>query len=393
MTAVATFPCASSAAPTTQFATDLYRKLAGENPGQNVGLSPANIAHALALTSHAANRSTRKEIEDVLELTSLQLCQDFANSLRSLPSLVGPDNKLSLASNIWTDRQLPVSNDFTETVGRLFGPAHAAVDFLNDHEGVRRRINQVVSDATNARIPELLAQDTVDAATRLAITTAIYLRMNWASRFDKDLTRVGAFTLANGTQVDAPFMHKYGEEFPHYFDNQLGVEVLELPYKDSSLSFLAILPYANMGQKYLARLENLLTPNVLNNWFKKLDQAGKTILERVVIPKFNIATEYNLNDVLQALGIREAFGPRADFSGIDPSITPGQLQISNVVHKAVIKVDEEGSEAAGATAVITATSLMPNFIANRPFMWAIRDKTTGQVLFIGRIADPTAGAA
>ncbi|OVE81006.1 hypothetical protein BVY03_04940 [bacterium K02(2017)] len=398
-------PGTHSSYPVSTFATKLYHLASETASDKNIGFSPLNIAHALAMTAEATNGETQHEIARAIGLDSNVRLIDFATSLRSMQSGVSEPNTLSLASDIWTDHSLPVATSFTDDVNALFGPAHHSLSLRGDPSGSTSTINKTVSDQTNERIPDLLPDGFITPDTVMVLTTAIYLKMLWAQQFDKSLTSAGAFTLVNGQEIEVDMMHMKDSKFPYFYDKDSKVKVIELPYKDSSLSMVIMLPYAAEFEngpweepisvvKDIAALEAILTADQLQTWYKRLDQVkgyGGVEMGNVSIPKFEMYTEYDLVPIMQKLGINIAFGKKADFSGIHSDINVGDLFISDAIHKAFVKINEEGSEAAAPTAVAVALESMStpeNFNANASFAYAIRDSKTGHTVFMGRFSNP-----
>ena len=227
---------------------------------------------------------------------------------------------------------------------------------------------------------ELIPRGILDPATKLVLTNAIYFKGQWVVRFDKKDTRDEPFMLANKQRINVPMMHQRDE---YGYCEQAGMQLLELPYAGDALSMVVLLPKELDG---LARLEKSLNAKTLADWLAKLSK--KKV--RVSLPRFTMTSEFRLDKNLHSLGMQDAFNPsKADFSGMDGT---HELYIGAVLHKAFVDVSEEGTEAAGATAVVMKMRSSPvqpaTFQADHPFLFLIRDTRSGSVLFIGRVVNP-----
>ncbi|MBD3366842.1 MAG: serpin family protein, partial [Candidatus Eisenbacteria bacterium] len=263
-----------------------------------------------------------------------------------------------------------------------FGAGFNTVDFVRDTEKARTRINGWVEDETNDRIENLIPRGALDSSTVLVLVNAIYFKGDWKQKFDEEATREAPF-MSPGEATTVDMMHRV-DDYGYLADD--AAQVLELPYQGGDLAMTVILP-TDESDGALAALESSLTPELLADWFAGLSERKVD----VSLPRFTIhwGTE-ELGDDLRALGIVEAFKPgTADFSGIAGN---RELFISKVLHKAFVDVNEEGSEAAAATAVGIARTSIPEpppvFRADRPFLFLIRDRGTGAILFMGRLASP-----
>jgi serpin B len=267
---------------------------------------------------------------------------------------------------------------YLEALASRFGSGVRLVDYATDAEAARRMINGWVSDQTERRIPELLVPGVLTSDTRLTLVNAVYLKAAWQTPFPENATLPGSFTLAGGTTVEVPMMaatlsvpYAAGE----------GWQAVELPYIGGALAMTIILP------DDLDAFEAAVTVDQLDAIIGDLSEHGVTLS----MPKFGIETKAMLADLLARLGMPTAFGGGADFSGITAEEA---LVISDVVHQANIDVDEKGTEAAAATAVVMRGSSSPDQVTlrvDRPFLFALRDVQTGTMLFLGRVSDPSAG--
>lgn len=361
------------------FGFDLYGQLR-TSPG-NVFLSPINISSALGMTAVGAKGETLDEMLNTLHLPKGNgLAKGFAALLAQLQADAKAPYELSLAAAIWGHEPLPIEQSFLDQVNKGFGGGLRRVNFKNKEAAVKM-INAWVEQQTKNRIQNLLTPDNITPLTRMVLTSAIYFKGQWQYKFNKALTQNQPFwsTLEKPTTV--PMMHQPVEA--RYFADP-ALQLVELPYKGDRMSMVVILPRAK-GK--LKELEATLSAGTVDAWLAK----AKSMSGDVAMPRFEFTTRYQLPDQLQALGIKKAFGAGADFSGIT---TAEPLYISDVIHKAYIKVDEEGSEAAAATAVIMDRAPSPvmdrfAFRADHPFVFLIRDRQTGTVLFLGRYSEPT----
>lgn len=361
------------------FGFDLYRQLKSE-PG-NVFISPINISSALAMAAAGANGSTLDEMLNVLHLPKGDgMAKGFASLLNQLQADASSPYELSLAAAIWAKDGFPIQQNFLDRVNKGFGGGLRRVNF-DDKAAAVKIINSWVKQQTKSKITDLVTTNDISALTRLVLTSAIYFKGQWQIKFVKELTKEEPFFTAADKSTKTPMMHTSGNF--RYLENDK-LQLVDLPYKGNRLSMTIVLPRAKDG---LAALESQLTGKAVIDWLNK----GQSKLGDVAFPKFEFTVRYQLPDQLQAMGMKLAFGNAADFSGIS---TAEPLKIADVIHKAFVRVDEEGSEAAAATAVIFDRAPSPvverfDFRADHPFVFMIRDQKTGTVLFLGRMSEPT----
>ena len=365
-----------------QFALDLYGQI--KSLDGNLFYSPYSISTAMAMTYAGAENETAKQMAQTLhfELAPVDFHTDFGHLINQL-NLQGQkgDYQLSIANALWGQKDFPFLDSFLELNRQCYRAGLENVDFVKETEKTRKRINRWVEKQTQDKIKNLIPAGMLDAMTRLVLTNAIYFKGDWALQFDAEQTKDEPFYITPAKTVNAPLMHqkdrfKYGQTD--------ALQLLELPYKGDNLSMLVLLPDKKEG---LASLEKKLNSEKLTEWQKLLRK--KEVL--VYLPKFTTTCRYDdLAKTLADMGMPLAFTPAADFSGM----TGGKdLFISDVVHKAFVEVNEEGTEAAAATGVAMRLTAMPTpppvFRADRPFVFIIKDNNTGSILFIGRIVDPT----
>lgn len=365
-----------------RFALELYAKLR-EAKG-NLFCSPFSISSALSMTALGARGKTAEQMGEVLHLPHAdQTHSGFAALIRQLNS--GGEKRgyqLSVANALWGQKGFGFKPEYLRTVKTYYGAGLSELDFAANPEAARKVINDWVEKETRERIKDLLAKGTIDGATRLVLTNAIYFKGDWADQFDKKSTYDEPFFTGDGKSAEAPMMHRTGKY--GYFDNDQ-LQALSMPYKGKELSMVFLLPRKKDG---LAALEIAATADNVPKW---LDRVSTTEVI-VTLPKFKMTAEFKLVPTLMALGMKDAFdAAAADFSGM--SDREG-LVISDVIHKAFVEVNEEGAEAAGATAVIVKEAAIappkqtPVFRADHPFLFLIRDNRNGSILFVGRVAKP-----
>jgi serpin B len=363
----------------TAFAFDLYSR-AKDEPG-NLLCSPYSISTALAMTWAGARGVTEAEMKEVLRFLLPQdsLHAAFGALQRSLERGAGLGGyRLHLANRLWGQTGDSWLEPFLRTTREEYEAPLQELDFRRDPEPCRLAINEWVEEQTEQKIRDLLHAGDIDPLTALVLTNAIYFKGTWKEQFDPSLTKNARFYVEPGKSVDVPTMNRKGEVL---YGSGPEVKVLELPYGGGDLSMVFLLPPQVDG---LPGLEAQLSPENLAAWMGQV----RPMEVPIAVPRFRFTSRFLLNDALAALGMPSAFRPGdADLSGMDGTRT---LFISKVIHQAFIEVNEEGTEAAGATAVvIDRESVGPTFIANHPFLFLIRDNVTHSILFLGRVVDPS----
>ncbi len=372
----------------TDFAFDLYQKLRTEDG--NLFYSPYSISLALAMTFAGARGQTEQQMAATLGFPMLQsklhpafntLDQKLASLGDNVPADQGTGFELSIANSIWGQQGFPFENDFLDTLAVNYGAGMRLVDYVSAAEQARLLINGWVEGETKDRIEDLIPPGVIDSMTRLVLANAIYFKASWMHQFSTQATAPGQFTRLDGSDVTASMMHagiRTG-----YADLD-GVQAVELRYVGGDTSMLVLLPEDGKFDEFERSLDAARVQSLV-------DALGDYQVT-LTMPKFEFESTVGLADVLKAMGITDAFNPgAADFSGMDGSAT--DLCIQDVLHKAFVKVDEEGTEAAAATAVIMGVTSMPQsatMTVDRPFVFVIRDGTSGTVLFVGRVLDPNA---
>lgn len=374
---------ASPAAGANRFAGRLYGELAAGAEG-NLVVSPYSIHSAMAMVAAGAAGNTESQMAAALNLPGA--AEDRSAAIQSILKRItavgaAGDVTLEAAHRVWVQESYPLLPAFTGSVERTFGAGFATADFTRQAEPARRRINAWVEEKTRNRIRDLLPAGILTPLTRMVLVNAVYFYGTWAVPFSEAQTRPEPFFAAPDQPRDTPMMNAKLERVG--YREEAGLQICELPYKGGALSMVVLLPEAGGLPALEARMAREGFDAVCG---RLIPQTVQTAL-----PKFKIEAQFGLNDPLIRLGMRDAFDAQlADFSGMTGT---RDLFVSAVVHKAFIEVNEKGTEAAAATGVIMATRSMPIekrivFRANRPFLFALRDRESGLVLFIGRVADP-----
>ncbi|MBP7828039.1 MAG: serpin family protein [Verrucomicrobia bacterium] len=369
----------------TAFALDLYHRLAVQEG--NLFFSPHSLSTALAMTHAGARGETERDLAALLHFTlpSDQVPGAFGALDRRLGEISKQKQvRLSVANSLWGQRDQPFTDQFLAVTRQHFGAQIGLVDFVGAAERARQKINTWVARKTGDKIQNLLAPGAVGPTTRLVLGNAIYFKGDWARPFDRSATAPADFFVTPTRSVQAPLMYLKTKIRGQSFD---GFSAFELPYQGETLSMIVLLPEARDG---LAALEATLTANHLHNWLAALD-AARPEEAMVYLPKFKLEWKSDLKPTLAALSRGVAFDARqADFSGMTGN---RDLFISAVIHQAVVEVNEQGTEAAAATGVVVALTDLPPpprvFRADHPFIFLIREKSSGSVLFLGRVVDPT----
>lgn len=372
---------------TNAFACDLYKQLIKDDNG-NVFISPYSISSVLAMVYAGAGGNTRAQMAAVLHYDVVpnihEAFHDFNGRLISETDDRSYD--LVTANALWGQEGYPFLSDFQELNRKYYGAGLYAVDFIGEdvREETRGTINAWVEKHTRGKIQDLIRPGQLSEATRLVLTNAIYFKGKWAREFKEEKTETQAFTVGTGGTANVPTMTRNGS---YRYAEDRDVQCLILPYDGMSLNMMIVLPKEIDG---LSSVEARLSADRLSEWADQAEPEPVTVF----LPRFSAEKRYDLPGSLRALGMKDAFRwPGADFSGIDST---KKFFISNVIHQTFIDVDEAGTEAAAATAVVAVAggkslpqSAFKIFRADHPFIFMIRDAESGCVLFLGRVVDPT----
>jgi serpin B len=374
----------------TAFAFDLYQTLR-EGDG-NLFYSPYSVSLALAMTYAGARGETEEQMAAALHFLLDQdnlhpafnwLAAELASRGEGAQGKDGEGFRLNIVNAIWGQENYAFLPAFLDVLAENYGAGLRILDFVNETEQSRLAINGWVSDQTERRINDLIPQGAIDELTRLVLTNAIYFNAAWKLPFDADLTGDGPFYLLDGGQVTVPMMRET-ESFG-YTEGE-GYQAIELPYDGDELSMVVLLPDPGNFEAFERGLRAHEVDGIIGDL--------RSTRVALTVPGFSFESEFSLKDTLVEMGMADAFSPDdADFSGMDGN---RDLFISDVIHRAFVAVDEAGTEAAAATAVIVGTRSMPEepyvqVTIDRPFIFLIRDIQTGTILFVGRVLDPTQG--
>lgn len=365
------------------FAVSLYTALM-EMDG-NLIFSPASVSSVLVMAYEGAKGRTRSQMSAVLDvpLDRREFHGFLSEQSKETTSPPGqPGIRLSIANALWGQTGYTFRPEFLSDLRQYHASELHLVDFSGQRETARRSINGWVEEKTGGVIRDLVKQGVVTPETRLVLTNAIHFKGLWASQFSLKDTGPGLFTTVTGESIPVEMMDQTGDF--RYLETS-GVKVLELPYTGGGLSMVIILPDKYRG---LPEIEKSLHLQLLKTWITDLSTRYPEQV-RVRLPRFTVSTEFDLSKTLARMGMPDAFEAGADFSGMTGS---RELFISSVIHRAFVEVNEEGSEAAAASAAVMTKSafMVREFQADHPFLFLIRENRNGTILFMGRVIDPKA---
>ncbi|XP_029999567.1 alpha-1-antitrypsin-like protein CM55-MS [Sphaeramia orbicularis] len=360
------------------FALRLYTNLANhaDSQGKNIFFSPASVSVALAALSVGARGETHEQLFSGLGFNSSLLTQtDVDQAFHSLLNNNGSQEDASQGTAVFVDDQFKTQPEFLDVLKQSYFADGFTVDFTQSTESANT-INKYVKEKTRGKINKLV--DSLDENTVMFLLSYIYYKGKWASRFDPQLTREDEFTVNENTKVSVQMMNKEGG-FDISYDREISTKVLHLHFTNS-YSMLLLLP------NDMATLERVISPSHVHKWLS--ERFSREI--NIFIPKFSIKTSYSLKDMLSQMGMTDMFSDQADLSGISEE---QNLVVSEVVHQASLDIDEVGGSAAAATGVVVeARSHPPSILVwkfNRPFMVLIIERNTTDILFMGKITNPT----
>jgi len=363
------------------FALALYAELKDQEG--NLFLSPFSISTALAMTYAGARGNTEAQMAKVLhfDLGQESLHPTFQKLITQMSTQAEQQGyQLNVANALWGQKGYGFLKKFLDLTKTTYGAGLNEVDFRRATEAARKTINTWVEKQTKGKIKNLIRRGILDELTRLVLTNAIYFKGNWASQFDKRQTKNSPFYVRVDRTVNVPMMYQK-EKFRYMETGRL--QAIELPYVDNELSMVVLLPKEVNG---ITALENFLTADSLRKWLTCLREQKVD----VYLPRFKITSEFRLDTALRSMGMPDAFSlPPADFSGMTGK---KDLFISAVIHKAFVDINEEGTEAAAASAVVMEKAMRMQrpliFRADHPFIFLIRDTQSGSILFLGRVVNP-----
>jgi serpin B len=369
------------------FAFDLYQSL--EEGTDNLFYSPYSISLALAMTYGGARSETAQQMAEVLHFTLSQ--NNLHPAFNSLDTELGERGegargkdeegfRLNIVNAIWGQKDYQFLSEYLDLLAQNYGAGLRVLDFVSAPEESRVTINDWVSDQTESRIEDLIPQGVINALTRLVLTNAIYFNAAWQYPFDENATTDDPFYLLDGDEATVPMMRQ-AESFGYAEGD--GYQAIELPYDGDELSMVILLPERDQFETF----QNSLSAEQVDAIVDDLER----IRIALTMPKFEFTSSFSLKKTLTEMGMPLAFSTDADFSGMTGE---KELFITEVVHKAFVAVDEAGTEAAAATAVVVGLTSVPaepiEVSVDRPFIFLIRDIESGALLFVGRVVDPSA---
>lgn len=374
-----------------RFGSEIYSKMMGEKG--DVAISPASISTAFGLAYAGARGKTADDIAATLHYPT-----DIADFHKSYGQLLGTmqlsANGRTIAVNnaIWLQHGLPVRDEYLALMNANYGAGFNRVDYVGDPEASRLAINRWVESKTNDKIKDLLHREDITDFTRSVLVNTIYFKADWADPFDKAATKIEPFKLASGKKLDLPLMHQRNS---YNYAEQDGIQMLAMGYRGGEAEMVILLPEAGR----LPAMEKKIATQGFSPWLAALE-AADGVEAIVTLPRFKIEKRYdNVVETLQAMGMAKPFEDDADFTGMKPVNMAGNdpndrnLKISKVIHQVFVEVEEKGTEAAAATAIImdvvvTGSRGKPPppkiFRADHPFLFVIRDRRTDAILFVGR---------
>lgn len=369
----------------TAFALELFRTLSQTNPAGNIFISPLSISSALAMVYLGAKGDTAAQMAQALSFSSGEGVHADFQKLNADINSPSASYILKLANRLYGENTAHFLPDFLEATQKYYQADLKTVDFIGAPEACRAEINGWVEQQTENKIKDLLKPGTVNADTRLALVNAVYFKGNWKNPFKEANTKEMPFKIKQNETVPVQMMHQR-KKLPYNYIADHDLQILELPYVGEELSMFILLPKESSDP--LLKLEKELTQERLNEWTdgKNMSSHSEVVLH---LPKFKLEEDYELNDPLVKLGMKDVFcAGRADLSGMNGE---AGLFLSTVVHKAFVEVNEQGTEAAAATGVmLIGCCYIPDthFTADHPFLFFIRHNKTKSILFFGRFSSP-----
>jgi len=369
------------ASATNQFAFELYLNL--KDSEGNIFFSPFSLSTAMAMTYEGARGRTAEEIKQVFHYPdNLEVMREEFAEIINLINKKDKQYELHTANALWAQKGYPLLTEYVSTVEKYYGGKVTDLDFARETENSRLKINRWVEEQTNNRIKDLIPPGVLNQLTRLVLTNAIYFKGNWENQFPKENTKEEEFMVTPEKKVKVQMMSIREKRF-NYLENE-ELQLVELPYAGQEISMLVLLP-----KNDLTSLEPRLTASQLNEYKRQLRSEKIDIY----LPKFKFETKYMMGGkkgILGRMGMPTAFSPaEADFSGINGR---RDFYLSEVVHQAFVEVNEEGTEAAAATGLVVGVTMVVKkivFRADHPFIFIIQDRATGNILFMGRVVDPS----
>ncbi|XP_037749180.1 serpin B6 [Chelonia mydas] len=370
----------------TTFALNLFKKLSENANTQNLFFSPLSISSALSMVFLGAKGNTAAQMAKVLSLDETEDIHDGYQALISEINKPGTNYLLRIANRLYGEKTFKFLATFIDSCQKFYHAELEQLDFSRAAEDSRKHINAWVEEKTEGKIQNLLAQSIVDSMTRLVLVNAIYFKGNWETQFNKDCTVERQFKINKNETKPVQMMFKKAK-FNMSYMADFRTKILDLPYVDNETSMIILLPDEIQDNSTgLEQLERELTYEKLIEWINAEMDYSEV---EVFLPRFKLVQTYDLKPVLKSMGMADAFDERkVDLSGMSAS---NDLVLSEVVHKSFVEVNEEGTEAAAATAVVSnfrCALIVPRFTADHPFLFFIRHNKTGNILFYGRFCSP-----
>jgi serpin B len=365
-----------------EFTLDIYRKMAA--PGKNLFISPFSMVTAFSMVYAGSRGATSREIEKVFRFkaTGEDTAREWSALMEDMKARAkGGKYRLDSANRVWIGKNISPVKTFTAVMKKYYDAGLKQLDFAGEPEESRAAINRWVASNTGDKITGLVPEGAITKATNLVLTNAVYFLGTWERPFDDKATAKADFFVTPARKTEVDMMKSFGH-YKYFENNEL--QAVSLPYKskgggNDGLSMIVLLPKGRAG---IAGLEKKLTTINWKKWNASLENNEVS----VYLPRFEVTSFASLAELLRQMGMTTAFTPQADFSGMAPGVA-----ISEAFHKAYVKVNEKGTEAAAATAVIMVKAnggKKYTFRADHPFIFAICDNVTGAILFIGRVEDP-----
>ncbi len=365
-----------------EFAFDLMREIPVDD--DNMVISPFSISTALAMTYAGARETTMEQMARVMHFDPDQarFHEAYRDYLKAMQTRAEEHIELNIANSLWAQEDYHFLDSFFETVEANYDSKTFQVNFKEHHQQITRDINEWVYEETSEKIEDLIAPNVLTDDTRMVLVNAIYFLGAWMKEFDPELTTEDLFYTRNEEMVSTDFMRR-SDTLPYFEDGHK--QLLEIPYSGGDFSMLFVLP---AEESTLEEFEREIDAESFADMIDKMDEQEV----EVFVPSFEAETQIDLEDILARMGMETAFNRFADFSGMTGE---KDLMLDKVIHQAVIEVAEEGTEAAAATAVVVIrkTSIDPDqppvFRANRPFLFFVKDNATENILFSGRVMNPS----
>ena len=367
-----------------QFAVDMYQQINGQ-PDQaddNVFFSPYSLSTAMAMLYAAAEGETKAQIQKTFYYPSMDTLNPNSAALYNQFNKPNPDYKLATVNDLWMQQGLTPNKSYVDTVQRYYGGQVTNLDFNGSPEPSRLIINKKIAQHTNQMIPELLPKGSIPSSVVAVLTNAVYFKGDWKMPFEANSTSEQPFYPLTGEPSDVKMMNMQ-TDFGYIEDKQ--VQVVQLPYKGDDLSMLVVLPKSK-GKAAMQQLVRDLSADKIKKWNK--DLVAQEV--NLSLPKFKLAERYDMKGLLSDMGMPSAFQSKAKFKLFDK---PLAIKVDDVYHQAVVIVDEKGTEAAAATAIVATEASAPidqpvEFTADHPFMFIIKDNKTDAILFLGQVNKP-----